>query len=122
MATNTAYTEASRVNSTDAVKQRASGKITFPATAITATDSVVLTLGFTPKYFFWFNLDIVSKFEWWEGMTANTCIKTLGSNGVMTAETTNGGITVSGNTVSILQNATLLAISADDVCYWVAEA
>lgn len=104
------------------------GRIVFDATAITATDSVVVNLGFTPKYVCWINLTDRIKIEWFEGMAANTCLKTAAA-GTMTLETTNGGITVcssdgtanaGGNSFSVLQNATLAAILASKTCTWMA--
>lgn len=104
------------------------GRIVFDATAITAADSVVVSLGFTPKYVAWENVTDRTKIEWYEGMAANTCIKTAAA-GTRTLETANGGITVcdsdgtanaSGKAFSVLQNATLAAILASKVCTWVA--
>ena len=104
------------------------GRIVFDATAIVATDSVVVPLGFTPKYVAWENVTDRTKIEWYEGMAANTCIKTVAA-GTRTLETTNGGITVctadgtanvDGKAFSVLQNATLAAILASKVCTWVA--
>lgn len=104
------------------------GRIVFDATAIVAADSVVVLLGFTPKYVAWENVTDRIKVEWYEGMAANTCIKTAAA-GTRTLETTNGGITVctadgtanvDGKAFSVLQNATLAAILASKVCTWVA--
>lgn len=104
------------------------GRIVFDATTIVAADSVVVPLGFTPKYVAWENVTDRTKIEWYEGMAANTCIKTAAA-GTRTLETTNGGITVcdsdgtanaSGKAFSVLQNATLAAILASKVCTWVA--
>lgn len=104
------------------------GRIVFDATAIVAADSVVVPLGFTPKYVAWENVTDRTKIEWYEGMAANTCIKTAAA-GTRTLETTNGGITVctadgtanvDGKAFSVLQNATLAAILASKVCTWVA--
>ena len=102
------------------------GRIVFDATAITATDSVVVNLGFTPKYVCWENVTDRVKIEWYEGMAANTSIKTAAA-GTRTLETSNGGITVcdsdgvantTGKSFSVLQNATLAAILASKVCTW----
>ena len=59
--------------------------------------------------------------EWFEGMAANTCIKTAAA-GTRTLETTNGGVTVDSQGFRVLQNATLAAILASKTCYWVARA
>lgn len=104
------------------------GRIVFDATAITAADSTLVNLGFTPRYVCWENVTALVKVEWYEGMAANTCIKTA-ADGTRTLETTNGGITicdsdgtanVNGKAFSVLQNATLAAILASKVCTWVA--
>jgi len=105
------------------------GRIVFDATAITATDSVLVNLGFTPKYVAWENVTDRIKVEWYEGMAANTCIKTVAA-GTRTLETSNGGITVcdsdgvakpDGKAFSVLQNATLAAILASKTCTWMAQ-
>jgi hypothetical protein len=102
------------------------GRNVFDATAITAADSTLVNLGFTPKYVVWENVTDRIKIEWYEGMAANTCIKTVAA-GTRTLETTNGGITVctsdgtaavDGKCFSVLQNATLAAILASKVCTW----
>ena len=118
MATNTAYT-AAQSQAIDP-PQSASGYITFPATSIVAADSVVIETGFRPRYVVWCNATSRIQIEWFEGMAANTCIK-IAANGTRTIETTNGGITVSANGFSVLQNATLAAILASEVCAWRAE-
>lgn len=119
MAINTAYT-AANVAQPDGVMRRASGKITFPATAITAADYISIEVGFTPKRVIFVNATDLIRVEHFEGMTADTCIKTA-ANGAVTLETTNKGITVSGNGFTVSQNATLAVIAASKVCYWVAE-
>ena len=105
------------------------GRIVFDATAIVAADFVVVPLGFTPRYVAWENVTDRTKVEWYEGMAANTCIKTAAA-GTRSLETTNGGITVcnadgtaavDGKAFSVLQNATLAAILASKVCTWVAK-
>jgi hypothetical protein len=105
------------------------GRISFDATAIVAADVVVVPLGFTPRYVAWENVTDRIKVEWYEGMAANTCIKTAAA-GTRTLETTNGGITVcnnegtaavDGKAFSVLQNATLAAILASKVCTWIAK-
>ncbi len=105
------------------------GRIVFDATSITAADSVVVNLGFTPKYVAWENVTDRIKVEWYEGMAANTCIKTAAA-GTRTLETSNGGITVcdsdgvantAGKSFAVLQNATLAAILASKTCTWIAK-
>lgn len=105
------------------------GRNVFDATAIVAADSTLVSLGFTPKYVVWENVTDRVKIEWYEGMAANTCIKTVAA-GTRTLETSNGGITVcdsdgtanaNGKCFSVLQNATLAAILASKVCTWMAQ-
>lgn len=106
------------------------GHIVFDATAITAADSVVVSVGFTPKFFMWENETDRVKGEWKEGMAADSCIKTVAA-GTRTLEVTGGnkGITVcdsdgtantSGRYVAIAQNATLALILASKTCGWMA--
>lgn len=124
MALNTAFTQTALTQNIDA-PNHAVGRVTMPATAITAADFLVQTCGFTPRYVCWDNNTLI-KIEWYEGMAANTCIKTV-ANGTRTLETTNGGITIcdsdgtantSGKCFKVIQNATLIAITADDVISW----
>ena len=112
----------------DAPKSKV-GRIVFDATAITAADFVVVPLGFTPRYVCWENVTDRVKIEWYEGMAANTCIKTVAA-GTRTLEVANGGIivctvdgtaNVDGKAFSVLQNVTLAAILASKVCTWKAE-
>ena len=119
MATNTSGQVVSQ-SSDQGTPSRAFGKDTFDATAITAADSVVVACGFKPRYVRWENATDRVMIEWFEGMAANTCIKTAAA-GTRTLETTNGGITVTNTGFSVLQNATLAAILASKVCYWKAE-
>ena len=104
------------------------GRISFDATAIVAADEVVVSLGFTPTLVIWENVTDRVKGEWYEGMAANSCIKTAAA-GTRTLEVTgvNGGITVcdpdgtanaTGRCFKILQNATLALILASKVCNW----
>lgn len=108
------------------------GRIVFDATAITAADDVVIFAGFTPKYVAWENITDRVKGEWYEGMAAESCIKTI-ANGTRTLEVTGGnkGITIcdsdgtantSGRYFKVAQNATLALILASKTCSWVAAA
>ena len=115
MATNTAYTAAQTIG-TD-FPNKAHGYITYPATSIVAADSTVIACGFKPRYVQWVDVTSRIQIEWFEGMAANTCIKTAAA-GTRTLETTNGGITVSDTGFSVLQNATLAAILASEVVAW----
>ena len=65
----------------------------------------------------WENATDRTRIEWFEGMAANTCIKTIAA-GTRTLETANGGITVDERGFRVLQNATLAAILASKTCYW----
>jgi len=119
MATNSTYTAAK--DSGVGVVNIAQGSAVFDATAIVAADSVVISLGFTPKYVCWENVTDRTKVEWYQGMAANSCIKTIAA-GTRTLEVTggNGGITVSTGQFAVLQNATLAAVLASKTCMWIA--
>lgn len=131
MAINTTYTVNSATQKSDP-PQRAFGKITYPATpAITAADYTIVDVGFTPRRIVWIPSIALYRFEWLEGMAANSALKSA-LNGDMTLEVTggNGGITVcesdgtantAGRSFKVLQNATLLAVAVSEVCYWFAE-
>ena len=54
----------------------AQGSVVYDATAITAADSTRVLTGFKPRYVRWVNLTDRVEVEWFEGMTANTCMKT----------------------------------------------
>lgn len=110
----------------------ASGKVTLDATALTATEYLKISVGFTPKYFCFVNATDRISAEWYEGMAEDTCIKTAAA-GTRTLETTNKGISLatpstttaaatdsSARTVLVSQNATLAVVAASKVCYWVA--
>lgn len=125
MAINIAYTTNALTQAQDSLQQ-AAGLITYPATTIVAADFTVVPLGFTPRYIQWCDVTSRVQIEWFEGMAANTCIKTA-ANGTRTIETTNGGITVcdsdgtantAGKSFKVLQNATLAAILASEVINW----
>jgi len=124
MANNTAFTNTA-TQSGDAPMQ-ASGRVTYPATSITAADYSVYEVGFTPRYVDWANNTSRIRIEWYEGMAADTCLKTAAA-GTRTIETTNKGITicdsdgtanVNGRYFKVSQNATLAAILASEVCNW----
>lgn len=127
MAINSTYTQA---NGPDAAQppKFASGRIEFDATAITAADYVVQSVGFTPRYIRVENVTDRIAVEWFEGMDADTCVKTAAA-GTRTLETTNKGLTVcdsdgtantAGRSFKISQNATLAVIAASKDLNWVA--
>ena len=93
------------------------GKIVYDATAITAADSTRVLTGFKPRYVRWVNLTDRVEVEWFEGMDANTSLKTAAA-GTRTLETTNGGITVDERGFRVSQNATLAAIQASKTCVY----
>lgn len=95
----------------------AQGSVVYDATAITAADSTRVLTGFKPRYVRWVNLTDRVQVEWFEGMTANTCMKTAAA-GTRTLESTNGGITVDDKGFRVLQNATLAAILASKTCHY----
>lgn len=105
------------------------GRVVFDATAITAADYTLVTLGFTPKYVRWENITDRVMVEWFEGMAADTCIKTAAA-GTRTLETINLGVTIcdsdgtantSGRSFKVAQNATLAAILASKTCTFIAK-
>jgi hypothetical protein len=125
MANNTDWTQTGLTNSTDSTQVKC-GRVTMPATAITAADYLIQFVGFTPRYVDWANNTSRIRAEWYEGMAADTCIKTAAA-GTRTLETTNKGITIcdsdgtantKGRYFKVSQNATLLAIAASDVISW----
>jgi hypothetical protein len=120
MAENTAYTlTPARGQAASGPMRLARGKIVFPATAIVTTDSITLDVGFQARYVRFVNLTDRVEIEWFEGMAAGDCLKTVAA-GTRTHEVaaTNGGITVGVRDFSVLQNATLAAILASKTCYW----
>jgi len=125
MAINIAYTPSNASQGND-FPSAAAGRITFPATTIVAADFTVVDIGFTPRYIQWCDVTSRIQIEWFDGMAANTCIKTA-ANGTRTIETTNGGITIcdadgtanaAGRSFKVLQNATLAAILASEIINW----
>lgn len=107
------------------------GRVVFDATAIVAADSVVVTLGFTPKYIVWENLTDRIENRWYEGMAANSAVNIVAAGTrTLSVTGTNGGFTVcdadgtpntAGRSFAILQNVTLGAILANKTCTWIAK-
>jgi len=106
------------------------GRIVFDATAITAADYVVISVGFTAKYVNFNNLTDRISIDWYEGMANDTCLKTVAA-GTRTLETTNLGITIcdadgnattTGRFFKVSQNSTLLVIVASKTTTWRAHA
>ena len=104
------------------------GRIVLDSTALTATEAQKLTIGFTPKYVRFENITDRIMVEWFEGMAADTCIKTAAA-GTRTIETTNQGITIcdedgnaatAGRCAAVSQNATLAVVAASKTCTWIA--
>ena len=100
-----------------ATAQFATGKITYDATTITATDSTRVALGFKPRYVRWINLTDRVQVEWYEGMGSSANLKTVAA-GTRTLDTTANGVVVDQIGFRILQDATLGAILASKVCYY----
>lgn len=132
MAINTAgQTATGGVSVTDQIRWK-TGRIVFDATAITAADYVVVSVGFTPKYIVWENITDRIKNEWYEGMAADSAINTVAA-GTRTLSTTgaNGGFTIcdsdgtantSGRYFKVIQNATLGMVLASKTTTWLAQA
>jgi hypothetical protein len=118
MADNTAGQTRTNSDKSDS-PSAAQGKVIYDATAIVATDSTRVDTGFKPRYVRWVNLTDRVEIEWFEGMDANTCLKTVAA-GTRTLETSggNGGITVDERGFRVLQNATLAAILASKTCVY----
>lgn len=127
MAINTSYTQTGNTGPQDSPQVKI-GRVTMSGTAITAADYLVQAVGFTPRYVCWDNNTSRIRLEWYEGMAADTCIKTAAA-GTRTLETTNKGITIcdsdgtantKGRYFEVSQNATLLGIAVSDVISWTA--
>lgn len=101
----------------------ATGKIVFDGTAITAADYIEVDLGFKPSYVNFVNLTDRVSGEFYAGMDANSCLKTI-ANGTRSLEVTggNGGITLTANGFRVLQNATLALVLASKTCVYRATA
>ena len=104
------------------------GRVVFDSTSITAADYAVFSVGFTPRYVRFQNITDRISVEWFEGMTADTCLKTAAA-GTVTIETTNLGITICdsagtansrGRYVKVAESATLAVIAASKTCTWIA--
>jgi hypothetical protein len=80
----------------------------------TAAD-VTIELGFAPRYFRWVNETDRIEYEWYEGMAADTTIKTVAA-GTRTLDTADAAINVDGSTVTVAAAAAI----ADKQCRWVA--
>lgn len=125
-ASATEFLAASKGSSIDA-PQLQSGKITMHSTAVSTGDYVIVPVGFTPRHIRWYNTTGIY-LEWFKGMADDTCLKRVAA-GDATLETTNKGITVcdsdgtanaSGRYFKVSGNTTLIAVTADDIIYWVA--
>jgi hypothetical protein len=117
MAENVTYTLTKKPNQGQAQIQ--TGKVVFDATAITAADYIEIDVGFKPSYVRFENITDRIGVEHWEGMTADTCVKTAAA-GTKTLETTNKGITLTDTGFRVAQNATLAVIAASKTCHYTA--
>lgn len=81
--------------------------------------AATLTIGFKPRYVCVDNVTDRIKIEWYQGMseTSNTCVKTAAA-GTRTLETTNQGITITGTTFTISNNATLAVLAQNKQLRW----
>jgi hypothetical protein len=61
--------------------------------------AATLVVGFLPRYVKWLNLTDRIQYEWYEGMAADTTLKTI-ANGTRSLETTDG-ITVAATGITI---------------------
>lgn len=118
----------------DGFAKYAAGSDSFDSTSITAADYTMVNVGFVPKMFVWDNVTDRVQGVWYDGMAADSCVKTAAA-GTRTLEVTGGnhGIVVgktgvdnssfSGTNpgagqVQISQNATLALILASKVIRW----
>ena len=127
MAINTTYTQNGNTGAVDSRAPKV-GRLTLGADSITAADFLQQEVGFTPRYIRVWNVTDRVSIEWFEGMAANTALKTAAA-GTQTLETSNGGITIcdsdgtantSGRYFKILQNSSLAVVLASKVLTWVA--
>jgi hypothetical protein len=100
-----------------ATGQFAAGKITFDATAMTATDYVRVACGFKPRSVKWVNLTDRTTIEWQEGFGSAECLKSVAA-GTRTLDTTAAAVVVDDKGFRILQNVALAAVLPSKVCYW----
>lgn len=91
----------------------------FLDTAVVTTVPASVTTGFQPVYVCWENATDRTRVEWFQGMAANSCIKTA-ATGARTLETGagNGGITVTANGFTVSSNAVLAANASSKQCHW----
>ena len=107
-------------NNAGGISNYASGEVvTDSGTAVNTS----FAIGFTPRYILWLNQTNRVRLEWFEGMAANTAIRTVAA-GTVTLDTSSG-ITVSsdndlGQPVSFTINAA--DIPASCVFSYIAEA
>ena len=92
------------------------GSVVYDATTIVAADSTRVFTGFKPRYVRWENATDRIRVEWFEGMAANTSLKTAAA-GTRTLETTNGVITGDSQRLRVLQIHTLCPIPPTKTCY-----
>jgi hypothetical protein len=113
MAENTTFTLTKYAGNDGAV----TGKVVFDATAITAADYIEIDLGFAPRYVSFQNVTDRIGAEFYQGMDADSCIKTAAA-GTRTLEVTGGnkGITLTARGFRVAQNATLAVIAASKTC------
>lgn len=117
MAENTAYT-LTRYDG-DVNPNEVAGKIVFPATAIVAADYIELDIGFAPRYIHFLNITDRVGGEFFAGMAADSCLKTI-ADGTRTLEVTGGnhGITLTARGFRVSQNATLALILASKTIHF----
>ena len=87
---------------------------TYNATAIVATDHTRITCGFKPRKIKVTNLTDRVTIEWYQGMAANTWLRTAAA-GTVTLDTTANALLIGDRFFDVLQNATLGVILASKV-------
>lgn len=115
--TDATHTQTGNTPSTDSPNSAVG--LVVGAASLTATDHLRILTGFKPKYVCFENVTDRISVEWYEGMAADSCIKTA-ANGTRTLEVTggNGGITVDDRGFRVLQNATLAVVTVNDTHAW----
>ena len=125
MAENTTYTIVKKTNDEDSQLDMFF-RLSFDATAITATDYVELKVGSKPRYVVVENFTDQTKFEWYEGVTTNVSAGSFVSGTIYTIKTVGSTdftlIGAPSNTVGVsftatgVGSGTGVAVTNDNVC------
>lgn len=109
MAENTTYLVTNKTNDDDSQLDMFI-RLSFDATAITATDYIELKIGSKPRYVAVENFTDLTKFEWYEGVTTNVSAGSFVAGNIYTIKTVGStdwvAIGAPSNTVGITFSAT----------------